>query len=248
MAEYLGAKLNPKFGYENDVCIYVKPYFQKNQNPKDDIKFEGRPYLDMVDGHNLAFLAKRHPEVTVITCSKVDMELMKKEIPNKVIFIPQHHCNYKNKKRNRSVLKKVGVIGTQPAFAFLPKDLKSELAKRDMELIEFSRFFKRQDIIDFYLNIDLQIVWRPYKKIMSNPLKLVNAASFGVPTIALDEPTFMELDGCYVPVNNFETFLKRLDILRESPKAYFTLTYRCLEKAKEYHIKKVGEMYKELDK
>ena len=38
MAEYLGGKLNPTEGYENDVCIYVKPHVPRGM----DFKFEGR--------------------------------------------------------------------------------------------------------------------------------------------------------------------------------------------------------------
>src|SRR3990167_10303093 len=76
IADQIGAKLNPTEGYENDVNIYVKPMVQKG----DDFKFEGKPYLDIIDGHNLAMVAKRHPEVTMIVCSQADMEVMSGEV------------------------------------------------------------------------------------------------------------------------------------------------------------------------
>ena len=252
VAEQIGAKLNPKEGYENDVCIHVKPHVPKGH----DFDFKGKsPYLDIIDGHNLGQLLLKRPEIPGIVCSQVDYEIMSnivnekgEKIKNKIILIPQHHCNFERARRNREKMLVVGVIGSPKAFNFLPKDLEKELIKRNMELVEFSGFRTRQEIIDFYMKIDVQIVWRPYKKILSNPLKLVNAASFGVPTIALDEPAFMELDGCYVPVNNFDTFLRRLDILRENSDAYRVLASKCLEKSEDYHIEKVGEMYKKLDK
>lgn len=248
VAEQIGAKFNPESGYENDVCIYVKPYFKKRQDAKADIKFEGKPYLDMIDGHNLAQLAERHPEVTVIVCSQADYDIMTKVIPNKIVVIPQHHCNFERVKRTRKKVTTVGCIGTRLAFPYLPKNLKKELAKRKMELIEFSRFFTRQDIIDFYLKIDVQIVWRPYKKILSNPLKLVNAASFGIPTIALDENAFKEISGCYMPVKTLDEFLIYLDALKIVPGLYDICSTRCLEKAEEYHIENIGKLYKALDK
>jgi len=244
IAKEIGAKLNPESGYENDVCIYVKPMVRKG----DDFKFEGKPYLDIIDGHNLGQLATKHPEVTVIVCSQADMETLTGVIPNKIIFIPQHHCNFKRYIRTREGVRVVGAIGTKGAFPLLPKGLKEALGERGIELLEFSRFFKREDIIDFYLKIDVQIVWRPYKKLLSNPLKIVNAASFGIPTIALDESAFKEMGDCYIPVHTLDEFLDRLDDLRTSPALYNDYFHRCIDKSDEYHIEKIGELYKELDK
>src|SRR3990172_8974128 len=79
IADAIGAKFNPQDGYENDTCIYVKPMVRKG----DDFKFEGKPYLDIIDGHNLAMVAKRHPEVTMIVCSQADMEVMSGEVSNR---------------------------------------------------------------------------------------------------------------------------------------------------------------------
>jgi len=242
IADYIGAKFNPTSGYENDVCIYVKPMVRKG----DDFTFEGKPFLDIIDGHNLGQLAERHPEVTVIVCSEADRDTMSRAIPNRIVLIPQHHCNFDRVRRTRTEIKTMGVIGTTGAFPLLPAELKSELAKRGMELIEFSKFFSRQDIIDFYSKIDLQIVWRPYKKLLSNPLKLVNASSFGIPTIALDEIAFKEMGDCYLPVNNFEQFLDRLDALRSDPGMYAEYGRRCLERSERYHIENVSKLYLDL--
>src|SRR3990167_6552498 len=133
---YIEAKLNPTSGYENDITIYVKPMVRKG----DDFKFEGKKaYLDIIDGANLAQVAHRHSEVGVITCSQADYEIMSKELPNnKIVLIPQHHCNFERIKRTRKEIKRVGVIGTKGAFPFLPEGLKEALAERGMELVEFS--------------------------------------------------------------------------------------------------------------
>lgn len=244
IAERIGAKYNPESGYEQDTCIYVKPMVRKG----DDFEFKGKKsYIDIVDGHNLGQLAQKHPEVGVIVCSKADQDIMSKELKNEIVLIPQHHCNFERVSRIRNEVTRVGIIGELPAFNFLPPNLEKELSQRGMELVKFSKFFTRQDIIDFYLNIDVQIVWRPYKKILSNPLKIVNAASFGVPTIALDERAFYELDGCYIPVADFEGFLKNLDNLRTNEYIYFDYSQAALEKAEEYHIDKIADMYRRLD-
>lgn len=247
ICEKLGAKLNPDSGYKNDVCIYVKPPYK----PGQDFKFEGKKaYLDMVDEMAFVNLLKKHPEVGVITLSQWNWKLLKKLVPNKVINIPQQHCNFENVQRLRKDIKRVGIIGTYKAFDYLPHGLKEELAKRGLELVCFSKFSARQDIINFYLNIDVQIVWRPYlqykQNILANPLKIVNAASFGVPTIAFDEPAFWETKGCYIPVHTLEEFLQKLDQLRSKPSLYKRYVQNGLKLAEKYHIEKIAKLYKNL--
>lgn len=244
VAEEIGAKYNPTEGYEDDVCIYVKPMVRKG----DDFTFEGRVnYIDIVDGHNLGQLLLKHPEVGVITCSTADYHTMRGVLPNKIVNIPQHHCNFERVRRTRKKIKRVGVIGEAGAFYHLPEGLEVELNNRGMELVKYSRFFTRRDIIDFYMNIDIQIVWRPYRKVLSNPLKIVNASSFGVPTIALDEKAFEEVSGCYLPVFNFEDFLSCLDDLRSNPRLYVAISRDCVDVSENYHIFEIGKRYKQLD-
>ena len=240
IAAEIGAKLNPTDGYKDDVCIYVKPHIKKGE----DFTFEGRKaYLDIIDGHNLGQLLLKYPEVGLIVCSKADYDTMSQVVPNKIALIPQHHCNFDRVKRARTEIKRVGVIGTDGAFAFLPIGLTQELEKRGIELFLFSKFFDRQDIVDFYMSIDLQIVWRPYKKLLSNPLKIVNAASFGIPTIALEEKAFQEMGGCYMPVKTFEKLISFIDVMRDSPDLYEIQAENCLVMAEKYHISNVAKLY-----
>jgi glycosyltransferase involved in cell wall biosynthesis len=195
----------------------------------------------------LGQLAGRHLDVNVIVCSNSDKDVMSKCISNNIVVIPQQHCNFDREVRTRKEVKNIGVIGTRDAFPMIPKELKDGIRKQGFELIEFCKFFTRQDIIDFYKQIDIQLVWRPYKKLLSNPLKIVNASSFGIPTIALDEPTFKEVEGCYVPVANIEGFLEALQRLVDSENEYFSISKHCLLHSEDYHIEKIGQLYKNLD-
>jgi len=246
IATYLGAKLNPTDGYENDVCIYVKPRVL----PPNDFKFEGKPYLDICDSVDLYPLAARHPEVTVISASDWNYDLLKRVLPNKVVNIPEQHCNNERVVRTRSEVTTVGVIGTKNAFEFLPEGLREKLAERGMELLEFSKFFCREDVVDFYKKIDVQIIWRPYVKYhkdrLYNPLKIVNASSFGIPTIALAEKSFEEMGGCYIPVQTLDEFLGALDQLRSVPSIYESYASACIAKSENYHISHIAEKYKQL--
>ena len=245
IVEQIGARLNPKSGYENDVCIYVKPHLKKDNM---HFKFERKSYLDIIDGHNLGQVALNYPKLSVIVCSQADYETMSKSIPNKIVLIPQHHCNFDRIKRTRKEVTTVGVVGTESSFKHLPSGLEKTLKNMGFKLLKLSKFFTRQYVVDFHKKIDVQIVWRPYKKILSNPLKLINASSFGIPTIALDEPAFKEMGHSYFPVNNSVEFLFKLDELRSKPWLYSLYAKRAIEKAEEYHIEKIGELYKELDK
>lgn len=245
VAEAIGAKLNPKTGYKKDVCIYVKPEVDE----KGDFKHEGRKsFLDVVDGWAYVNFLKRNPEVGVIACSERGYLDLTKAIPNQVVLIPQHHCNFERKKRARTEIKVIGVIGNRKAFPFLPPDLKHKLEERGIELLTFSEFFTRQDIIDFYQKIDIQIVWRPWRKILANPIKIVNAASFGIPTIALDEIYLKEMGNCYIGVNNLDELLHEIDQLVQNKHYYEAYADLCLKKAEDYHIDRVAKLYKDLEK
>jgi hypothetical protein len=98
----------------------------------------------------------------------------------------------------------------------------------------------------FYKRIDVQVVWRNYPKKLANPLKLVNAAAFGVPTVALAEPYFEEMGDCYLSVKSLDGLLARLEELRAWPSLYEQFAARCLARAEDYHIDRVAELYKEL--
>ena len=248
IADRLGAKLNPTQGFNNDVCIYVKPPYKRG----NDFLFEGKKaYLDVVDELTFCDLLRKHPEVGVLSLSDWNFRILKKILPNnKVVNIPQQHCNFERLKRVRREITTVGIIGAPNAFGYLPQGLKEALAQRGMELMEFSNFTTRQDVVNFYMGIDIQVVWRPYynyrRDILVNPLKIVNASSFGIPTIAYSEPVFGEMEGCYIPVHTLDEFLTNLNNLKSHPDLYDKYSKRCLEKAQEYHIEKIAQLYKNL--
>lgn len=243
IADRIGAKVNPESGYEDDVCIYVKPHIRDHAG----YKFAGqRSYLDIIDGWKLIGSLRAQSKLVCIACSKKDKETLERETSSKIIFIPQHHCNFDRETKEHGDIKKIGLIGTASAGSFVPEELKQGIKDRGLELVEFAGFTDRLDIVDFYKNIDLQLVWRPYKKWLANPLKIVNAASFGVPTIALDEPHFAEVEGCYVPVKDIDGFFQNLEAIRSSSGMYEKIMQTCLLKAEDYHIDKIAEMYKAL--
>src|SRR3989344_1382834 len=117
IAEHIGAKLNPDSGYENDVCIYVKPPGKPHLY---DYNLAGVPYIDIVDGEGIIVYLQRNPQVPVIVTSKHDYDYLSSILDNEVILIPQQHCNFDRTKRTRPKIETIATIGTPPAFVHLP--------------------------------------------------------------------------------------------------------------------------------
>ena len=240
------ARLNPASGYENDVCIYVKPHIKRDQ----DFNFEGHPYLDMVDGYELRHILLKHPEVPAIVVSDMDAETMSKLVKNKIVLIPHHHINFERARFERDGIKRVGFIGSPPALSYIPDEIRHGLANRNIELVEHSLMIPRTLVTKFYSQMDVMLVWSPYnapdKPGFYNPFKIVNASAFGIPTIALDKPAFAEMKGCYIPIQTPEEFFTELDALRTSKTLYNDISRVCLQKSEKYHIENIAKLYQQL--
>ena len=240
IAEHIGARVNPTRDYENDVCVYVKPGRLFND------KFVERAFIDVLDDRHADWTLKEHPLFVGIACSKRDKQFLSRRLKNKIMFIPQHHCNFERVHNEVREFTRAGMIGSVNLMPFFPGTLKDELAKRHIELFNFTSMYSREDVTDFYQSIDLQIIWRPYQTWLSNPLKIVNAASFGVPTIALREDGFIEAKEIYLAADNEQTFVDHLDRLIKNQALRQDQSARCIEFAENYHIDKIGELYKSL--
>ncbi len=252
LAAYMqNARLNPLSGYEDDVCIYVKP----NIRPGNDYKFEKRSWIDVHDGFDLRHTLRKYPEVGCISMSDHSTYVLKQYIKNKIVTIPQHHMNFEKAVRNeKNGILRVGVTGSPAAFGVIPDQIRQGLKDRNIQLVEWSHFYPRTSVAKFHERIDLHLQWRPWRKNLSSPLKIVNAASFGVPTIALitDEPSFeMEVPGCYIGVDTPEKWLTELDTLMSpdgtTSDRYNEIVKTCLETAEKYHIDNNIKLFQELD-
>ena len=246
IAAYMGnARLNPPSGYENDLCIYVKP----NIRPGHDYKFEKRSYIDIHDGFDLRHTLRKYPEVGCISISDHITYVLKQYVKNKIVTIPHHHCNFERVRRQRDSIKKVGITGSFAAFPHVPDILKEGIKKRGLLYEEYSNFYPRTSVARFHHSLDIHLVWRPWRKNLSSPLKVTNAMSFGVPTIALDldEPSYKEVEGCYIGVKTPEQWLNKLDELIANPKLYKDMANVCIEKSEKYHIENIAKLYTELD-
>ena len=108
MADYLGCKLNPKRGFESDVCIHVKP--------PDFSKVKDGDWVDILDGRGLLRHLKDRPNVNAIAFSQYTYNEYQEVVKNKMVLIPQHHCNFDRELRPQRDIRTVGFIGGELGF------------------------------------------------------------------------------------------------------------------------------------
>lgn len=243
MATYIGGKTNPKSGFKDDVCIWVK-----SQPPKNYPRFS---YVDIMEGDNLEPWLAAHPKVGIIAVTRdIKKYLEKKLVRNDIKLIPQNHCNYKRELRDRKEVKTVGFIGF-PKYSFRHPldDIKIRLAKVGLNFVEKTIFNGRRGVIEFYRKIDIQIVWRPYADEFRNPLKLSNAGSYGIPTVAYPEESFVsEYNGCFIPATSIDELIIKVKELKDNPDLYNYMAKKVMTRAENYHIEHIAKLYKKLDK
>lgn len=224
IADYIGGQYNPK-------CIYIKPTSLNHIRDCD--------YVDVSDGEWEHF--KTRPKLKLIANSLYGYEFLKEHLPNEIIYIPQQHLNWERTKRDRKGITCCGYIGKHSKVADkMYKEIADKLTSVNLQFEFFSGFFTREDAIEFYKRIDLLIVgpWKgdgPFK----TPTKLINAASFGVPSIAYPIPQYKEFEGYYIPYeDNLLGLINKLD--------YDNFAQKIMVKAEDYHISKIAELYKKL--
>lgn len=242
MTQYLGGKLNPTEGFEKDVCIYVKPMHL------DEIK-DG-DYVDLLDDEHAFEMLKQRPGIKVIAMSQAQYEYLKKELKNKIVLIPHHHINFEEALRSRKKIINCGVVGPNSSSRHVQINnvVKEALAKIGFNFTPLLNFLVRQDVIDYYKTIDIQVIGyfnyyedSPYR----HPTKIINAASFGIPTIAAPILGYKEVEGYYIRANNMESLLKEAEKLKDK-KYYNQWSTRIIKEAEKYHISKIAKLYKQL--
>ena len=236
MAQYFKARLNPpEWNYDFDVHIWVK------QEP-DDITLPGKHYLDVMDEHRRIPWLRAHPECGVIASSQSGYEYLKEKLGrDDVHLIPQHHCNFERVVRERDEIKVVGVVGVDGAIQCDVDELQRILENQGMEFRWLRRFRNPPEIVAFYKGLDMQIIWRKQNRPLKNPLKIINAMSFGIPTVAYPEIGYSEVEGYYWHIYDLGELPSIIKQLRDGFNAQ-----RLINVADDYHIDIIASLYREL--
>lgn len=241
VAEYIGARLNPTEGYENDMCIFVK-----NRPPA---VFPDRSFYDVNDHPRACTWLLDHPEMKVITVSQVQTDEYMKILENDLVFIPHHHCNYERAKRPDREIRTVGVMGNVHSFYKYTSKIKRMFEDKGFEFIYIPSHTTREDCCEFYKAIDIQVVWRPHQKArLRDPLKLSNAGSFGIPSVCYPEEAYVrEWGDKFIHVRSIEEMIDATCKLRDEPSWYEEMANRAILKAERYHMEHISKLYLQLE-
>lgn len=254
-ASWLNAKLNPKSGFENDICIYVKVL------PPDN--YPKHTYFDVDDSVKAVEWLKTHTDTGVIVNSSMSRDYLSKLLKrDDIVVIPHAHCNWENWVRPDREVKTVGIIGSKTSFRYPIDDIREKLNKLGLELIYNYDYWKsygdedgmsedqrRQKVVNFYKSIDIQIAWRKHAFRsdfipLKNANKLINAGSFGIPTVAYPEESYTrEWKGLFIPTQTIEELLFWVSELKTEKDLYKVMSRLVLKKASECHVNNIKKLY-----
>jgi hypothetical protein len=240
MAQYMGAKLNPETDYEGDLRIYVKP------STLDDIP-DGS-YIDMLEEVGFIPMLEERPGLHVIVLSQAGKEFLEKRIGNQVVVIPQHHCNLEGFARGRKEITTVGVIGSRDSFDDPTGQFKDQAKEIGLEFSVCNSFRSRMEVCDFYKRIDIQVSWNTdvtRQKLFRDSLRIKNAASFGIPTVAFPEIPMKEFKGSYLQVETKKDLVGEVERLKEKD-YYWMWSEKAIKAAEAFHIGNIAQKYLEL--
>ena len=228
MAQYLGARANCS---GDGIHIYVK------MQPPDD--YAPRAYLDIIDAQERVSWLLRQPKIGVIASSVSSADYLRRKLGRDDIYlIPQHHCNFERAMVKRSGILVAGVVGGRGAIQCDVAEIMAVLNRFGIEFRWLRRYKSREEIAAFYLELDLQIVWRKLNRPLKNPLKIVNAMSFGIATISYSELAYQEVTSYYWPATSMAELSASVEQLRQGFDRQ-----RLVERAELYHIEHIARLY-----
>lgn len=242
IARYLGG-ISTQENTPGELRIHIKPMTLRRVKTGE--------YVDILDDRHLIERLKQRPDVRVIVYSQHYLDYLKGELTNELILIPHHHINIENKTRIKNEVLTAGVVGKPvPAAYSIIDPIAKVLDGVGIKLINNFDCITREDMLNFYNQIDFQVIWYPeprheFENYFRHSGKIVNAASFGIPTLAQDILGHRDMGDFYIPVRNYD------DIVREALKLqddnyYSEWSEKLINKAKEYHISEIAKLYKEL--
>ena len=227
IADYLGWKYRP--AERDGVCLFLKP--------KSLDKVQDGDWIDVSDGEYVPELLKTRPLINVIAHSVYSYNFLKKALPeHNIIWLSQQHLNWERATKDVKEVKVCGYIGGPSEQIRKQYDAIGEsLRKVGFEFITCLDFTTRESCVEFYKKIDCLVIGKSIENPYKTPTKLINAASFGIPTVAY-------------PLKSYEEWTEFTPCLSDDmiPQTVGSLEFypnRLIEKAEFYHISNVAKRY-----
>lgn len=207
-------------------------------------------WFDPIDSDIGLEVVAQVPSVKVMAIGETAEKYLKARLLNEVVLVPEHHCNFERAQRGAWNPQTVGFVGYANNFCIEPKWFEEELKKVGLEfkMLLMQEDSRRIDVVKFYKTIDIQVTFRLPRIMqgmppeMKNPLKVINAASFGIPTVGFPELAYEEFP-VFVEAKTAEDLVCSCQRMKEIGSFFKTA---LLEKAEAYHVSKAVETYKEL--
>lgn len=238
IAQYLGCEYNPTERKGNNIAVHVKPSHIEEVRDGD--------WVDVLDNFQLLRRLKSRPEVGIIFCSQYHYDLFYEQYP-KSVMIPHHHCNFDREVRTRKEITTVGHIGSLRGVDIPFEVIEERLAKIGMTFIENHKFSCREDSVAFYKTIDIQLVWKEDGFIEHTPMKVVNAASYGIPSVSKHCENYREIEGFYDAVEpNLDVLFTEIEKLKD-PAYYNSWSEKLIPEMERYHISNIAPLYEKLN-
>lgn len=240
VAEYFGAKFNPP--KTEGICVWIKPRSLRNVKDED--------YLDIIDGVELLPQIKLRPKIKVIAMSQVHYDYLKMNLENEVILIPHHHINFENQIRKRGDKLVGGIICNPTGESYaLYERLKEALEQIGVDFTYNFHAQTRREMVDYYMSIDFLVRWYPKhldrNSFYRHPAKIINAASFGIPTLGQPILGYIEVEGLYMPIETVDDLVREAEKLKDED-YYNQWSEKLLKEAEKYHISNIAKLYQQL--
>lgn len=250
MAAAVGGVVGASDVFSDDVAVFVKTV-----PPQAVINHIKRVYVDVDDGYGLIPFLREQPKVYPIAASRVGQKYLQEQLGrDDVLLIPGHHCNFERFVRVTSEVKTAGFIGYPENLHLGIDELHKALGDIGIDFIAKTDAKSREDVCNFYKSIDIQVCFRKKSETnpapeLRDPLKLINAGSFGIPTVAYPEPSYAdEFNGCFVSVQSLSEVLEACRCLLDVGylPEYNDLSMRARDRAEHYHIDHIAPLFRRL--
>ena len=234
--------------YADDVAVFVK-----RVPPQAVINHIKRVYVDVDDGYGLIPFLREHPKVYPIAASRVGQKYLQEQLGrDDVLLIPGHHCNFERFVRVTSEVKTAGFIGYPENLHLGVDELHKALGDIGINFVAKTDAKSREDVCNFYKSIDIQICFRKKSETnpvpeLRDPLKLINASSFGIPTVAYPEPSYAdEFDECFLSASSLDVVVNKCLWLKDKGWLYHETAAAALQRAEQYHIDHIAPLFRRL--
>lgn len=240
ISEYLGAKYNPQERSADDLCVFLKPRGLETLKDGD--------YVDILDEISLIPKLKERPGIKVIAMSQAQYEYLKENLSNEIFLIHHHHINFERFRRTKNDNLIGGAIGHSKYAHDLYVEIENALSGSGIDFVSILTYQTRQDMLDFFKKIDFLVAWNvdEYKDYPhSHPTKIINAASFGIPSLTQPIAGYKEFNGFYIPIKDMGSLVEEAEKLKDVD-YYNQWSDRVFNEAEKYHINQIAELYKQL--